>query len=220
VLTRLTLLVLALAAGITDAIGYLAFGRVFTANMTGNTVVLGVAVAQGSGGEAARSGAALGGFCVGVAAGVFVLPRSRGHWPRSAARAFALEAAALAGVLGLWAAGGLADVRYELIVLTGVAMGVQSAGARAAPVGGVNTTYVTGTLTNAIARAIGRARRQVEANEPAPALPGGVWAIYLLGALGGGLAERAWHAGAVALPLALVSLVVVTAAVVRPQAAG
>ena len=35
------------AAGSTDAISYLGLGRVFTANMTGNLVLLGVAIGQG-----------------------------------------------------------------------------------------------------------------------------------------------------------------------------
>ena len=41
------LLVLTLAAGSVDAISYLGLGHVFTAMMTGNTVLLGLALAQG-----------------------------------------------------------------------------------------------------------------------------------------------------------------------------
>jgi uncharacterized membrane protein YoaK (UPF0700 family) len=48
-----------------DAASYLALGRVFTANMTGNAVLLGVALARSSGTDATRSGAALGGFVSG-----------------------------------------------------------------------------------------------------------------------------------------------------------
>lgn len=59
------LLALSLAAGVVDAVSYVGLGKVFTANMTGNTVLLGVALARGTGGDAARAAAALGGFCAG-----------------------------------------------------------------------------------------------------------------------------------------------------------
>src|SRR5438270_9228101 len=47
-LTR-TLLVLTFTTGVVDAVSYLGLGRVFTANMTGNVVLLGFGIA-GSGG--------------------------------------------------------------------------------------------------------------------------------------------------------------------------
>jgi uncharacterized membrane protein YoaK (UPF0700 family) len=68
------LLTLAVPAGAVDASNYLGLGRVFTANMTGNTVLLGVALARGSGADAARSVAALGGFCAGGAIGTLLVP--------------------------------------------------------------------------------------------------------------------------------------------------
>ena len=40
-------LLLTLVAGIADAVGYITMGGVFTANMTGNTVLAGIAAAQG-----------------------------------------------------------------------------------------------------------------------------------------------------------------------------
>ena len=43
------LLVLTFTTGLVDAVSYLALGRVFTANMTGNVVLLGFGIA-GSGG--------------------------------------------------------------------------------------------------------------------------------------------------------------------------
>jgi uncharacterized membrane protein YoaK (UPF0700 family) len=55
--------------------------------MTGNTVLLGVALARGS--DAARSAAALGGFCLGVPVGVALIG-IYGRWPRVARRAFSL----------------------------------------------------------------------------------------------------------------------------------
>ena len=54
----LMLLALTWAAGSVDAISFLALGRVFTANMTGNTVLLGLHLAQEQGAGALRAFAA------------------------------------------------------------------------------------------------------------------------------------------------------------------
>jgi uncharacterized membrane protein YoaK (UPF0700 family) len=40
---------LSLAAGCVDAVGYLGLGQVFVANMTGNTVLFGLAIGQADG---------------------------------------------------------------------------------------------------------------------------------------------------------------------------
>jgi uncharacterized membrane protein YoaK (UPF0700 family) len=203
------LLALAVAAGVVDAVSYMGLGRVFTANMTGNTVLLGVGLARGSGADAARSAVALGGFCVGTVCGVALL-RRKGQWPEIAARALLVEFVALAGLLAAWAAAGVDPVRYPLIVLSGIAMGAQSATVRASDVRGVNTTYMTSTLLNALARLVQRARGIRESRE-GPSLPAAAWAIYAVGALAGAYAERSWHATAVAIPLVVVGAVSVAA---------
>ncbi len=199
------LLALSLAAGVVDAVSYVGLGKVFTANMTGNTVLLGVALARGTGGDAARAAAALGGFCAGAACGIALIG-SDGPWPRIATSAFWLEVAALVALLALWAAAGVDPVRYPLIVLSGVVMGAQSAAVRASDVEGVRTTYMTSTLVNAVARLVQRARRVPQAGD-GPTLPGAAWATYGVGALGGAFAQRAWDAGAIAIPLAIVTAV-------------
>jgi hypothetical protein len=66
---RQILLALALAAGFLDAASYLGLGHTFPANMTGNTVLLAVAAARGSGTDALQSATALAGFAAGVAVG-------------------------------------------------------------------------------------------------------------------------------------------------------
>jgi uncharacterized membrane protein YoaK (UPF0700 family) len=200
------LLALALASGFVDAASYLGLGQVFTANMTGNTVLLGVAIAQGSGTELARAASALGGFCLGVAVGVLLIGASERAWPHIARNAFAFEAATLAVLLIAWGVVGVHSARLALIAVSGLAMGTQSAAVRTAHAGGVATTYVTGTLANAIARAIAQLRGTPESGLGA-GLPGGVWAIYAVGAVGGAVIEKAWHAGVIAVPLAIVCAV-------------
>jgi uncharacterized membrane protein YoaK (UPF0700 family) len=60
-ITPAILLVLTSVTGIVDAVSYVALGHVFTANMTGNVVMLGFAIAGVRSLSAARSLAAL--FC-------------------------------------------------------------------------------------------------------------------------------------------------------------
>jgi uncharacterized membrane protein YoaK (UPF0700 family) len=196
---------LALAAGFVDAASFLGLGRVFTANMTGNTVLLTIALARGSGDAAARSLAALGGFCGGAALGV-AMTATKGPWPAIAARPLVLEGAALIALLAVWAAIGVDAVGDLLIVTAGIAMGAQSAAVRASDVRGVNTTYMTGTLVNAIAGLLDRVRSRSETTERST-LSGAAWVTYGVGALGGAFAEPAWHAAAIAVPLAIVCVV-------------
>lgn len=63
------LLALTLFSGLVDAVCYLGLGRVFTANMTGNVVVLGFAAAGAPGFSVTASLTSLGVFLVGAIAG-------------------------------------------------------------------------------------------------------------------------------------------------------
>src|SRR5436305_8657703 len=200
------LLALSMAAGFVDALSYLGLGRVFTANMTGNTVLLGVAVATGSSADALRAVAALGGICLGGAVGIALIGARRASWPSLTWPVFALETAALAALLAIWTAVGVGPVRYLLVVLSGVAMGAQSAASRVSPVPGVNTTYMTSTLLNAVARVVLRDQKVRKPSE-ASHLPGVAWAIYAAGALAGAGAETAWEGAATAVPLPIVIVV-------------
>ncbi len=68
-------MLLTAAAACVDAISYLGLGRVFTANMTGNTVLLALAAVQGEARSTVRSVAALLGFAAGAAAGALIVRR-------------------------------------------------------------------------------------------------------------------------------------------------
>ncbi len=205
------ILALAVAAGFVDAASYLGLGKIFTANMTGNTVLLGVAVATGSGTDAARAATALGGFALGVVFGVLILGRVAGRWPHNSTAALLLEVAALVALSILWTVIGVGSLRFLLIALSAISMGVQSAIVRAAETGGVATTYVTGTLTGAIARLVQRAAGTAPEQAPGPQLASGVWVVYALGALGGAVCEHSWHGAVIAVPLAMVCAVTAAA---------
>src|SRR5436309_12249225 len=73
------LLVLTVLTGVVDAVSILSLGRVFVANMTGNVVFVGFAVAGAPGFSLAASLSALGGFLVGAAIGGVVVDRLGSH---------------------------------------------------------------------------------------------------------------------------------------------
>jgi uncharacterized membrane protein YoaK (UPF0700 family) len=145
------LLGLAAVTGIVDAVCYLALGHVFTANMTGNIVLLGFAVAGVESLSVGRSVTALGAFLFGAVLGVRLaraMNPVRHRWP---AVAFGSEGALLfiaATVAGSVAGGAAAPSTavYLVIVLTGVAMGMRNATIRRLGEREVNTTVLTMTL--------------------------------------------------------------------------
>src|SRR5712675_2764168 len=78
--------------GLVDAVSFLSLGRVFTANMTGNIVMLAFATAHVSGLSIARSLTALLSFLVGAIFGGRIMARAGADSQiRFAAQAFLLE---------------------------------------------------------------------------------------------------------------------------------
>ena len=234
------LLLLAGAAGAIDAISYLGLGRVFTANMTGNTVLLGLALVQADHQEALRASLALVGFLGGATLGAWIVEKgpSAGLWPRAVTVALTLEWGFLMvfAVGWLYTGGGAATfaARGSLIVLSALAMGVQSASARRLEVSGIATTYITGTVTTLatwLMRWLGRGGANgslppragtTDSGAPRQArravgLLAAVWGIYIGGAMAAGACVRLSPELAVLFPLALMLVVMVTAAVHWPQ---
>jgi uncharacterized membrane protein YoaK (UPF0700 family) len=148
------LVALTVVTGLVDAVSYLALGHVFVANMTGNVVFLGFALAGAPGLSASASLVALAAFLVGAAAGGRIgarLPEHRGHHLRTAT-ALALPAVLVATLLAGLAGTPFADgSRYALIVLLALAMGAQNATARRLAVPDLTTTVLTQTLTGVAA---------------------------------------------------------------------
>jgi len=147
------LLALTTVTGFVDAVSYLALGHVFTANMTGNVVFLGFAVAKVPELSIARSGAALGAFVIGAALGGRLAARIRtGPRLRWISAGFAVETVLLLAAAALAAAGAGELMRdpprlYGLIVLTGLAMGVRNAVVRTVAERDLTTTVLTLTIT-------------------------------------------------------------------------
>jgi uncharacterized membrane protein YoaK (UPF0700 family) len=138
--------------GLVDAVSFLSLGRVFTANMTGNVVLLGFAAAGVPEVSVARSLTALLAFLVGAAMGGLILARSdSGAVLRRALATFGIEGACLsaATVAAIGYDPGAAEKPqlYAMIVFTSVAMGVRNAGVRKLAIPDLTTTVLTLTIT-------------------------------------------------------------------------
>ena len=82
------MLVLTFSTGIVDAVGYLGYDKVFTGNMTGNVVILGMGLAGAPGIPVLRPTLAFAGFLVGaVIAGRILKPTPKGEWSNQIGRA-------------------------------------------------------------------------------------------------------------------------------------
>ena len=219
------LVMLSLAAGCVDAVGYLGLGQIFVANMTGNTVLLGLALGQAKGQAALRALVALAGFVVGVGVGSAIVGRGgeRSAWSSGVTAVLALELAVLVAFAAGWflvEAEPVGGSVYPLIVLPAVAMGVQSAAVRRLGIPGVATTYITGTLTDLTEGAIARLRPAVagaisddgpEREVPSARgllLPADVWLAYGIGAVIVGILAVRWPSGVLSVPVAVVAVVV------------
>ena len=147
------LLVMTGVTGLVDAVSYLSLGRVFTANMTGNIVLLGFAMAHVSGLSIARSLTALLAFLVGAILGGRVMTRANADSQiRCAAQAFLLEVAFLfaASFCSIGYRGERLEESFQpfvLIMLTALAMGIRNAAVRKLAVPDLTTTVLTLTIT-------------------------------------------------------------------------
>lgn len=225
------LLGLSLAAGVVDAVVFLRLAQVFVANMTGNTVLLGLAVGQVHPQAAARSAVALAAFCFGVAvaATITLLSPERPHpaqpWPPVTNLLLGMEAVLLAFATLLWQlTGGAGEALVLLLIaLTAIVMGVQSGAARSMGVGGVATTYVTGALTNAVSGLLGHAfsARRAPASPTARRLGTlslSVWAAYGAGAVLAGAGSLAVGSGVLWVSVAVLTGITAAALVWRARA--
>jgi uncharacterized membrane protein YoaK (UPF0700 family) len=143
------LLVLTFTTGLIDAVSYLGLGRVFTANMTGNVVLLGFGVAGSGGLPVVAPISSLAAFVLGsVLGGVLVKRLDRRH-PMLVARTLAIEVTLLTVAAILAAATDLKPgdaAAYTIVVLLAFAMGVRSAAVRRIGVPDLSTVVLTMTL--------------------------------------------------------------------------
>jgi uncharacterized membrane protein YoaK (UPF0700 family) len=151
------MLALTFATGINDAVGYLGLDRVFTGDMTGNVVILGMALVGADQLPVVGPLVALAGFLVGAAAGGRALKASGDGWTHRVTALLTVTALVeLAVGAGLLAGLRAADRSVQLSATAAVAaaMGLQAATARFLPVKEVTTVVVTSTLTGLAAGSV------------------------------------------------------------------
>jgi uncharacterized membrane protein YoaK (UPF0700 family) len=136
--------------GLIDAVSYIALGHIFTANMTGNIVLLGFALAGVPGLSALRSLTAFAAFFVGALIGgrlaTRLAPLSSHRWRMTASgfEALFLLGATLASIVSI----PFDSTRmYAVIVLTALAMGLRNATVRRIALPDLTTTVLTLTIT-------------------------------------------------------------------------
>jgi len=171
--------------GVVDAVSYLMLGHVFVANMTGNVVFLGFALAGASGLSAPASLAALGSFLLGAMLGGRLgarFPAHRGRLLRGAGAAQSVVFIA-ALIVSLAASEPLTGgVRYALLVPLALGMGIQNAAAQRLAVPELTTTVLTKTLTGIASEGTAIGGQGAKLGRRAVAV-----AAMLLGAVAGGL---------------------------------
>jgi uncharacterized membrane protein YoaK (UPF0700 family) len=145
------MMTLTVVTGALDAVGYLGLDRVFTGNMTGNVVILGMGIAAEEGLPVAGPMIALIGYVLGAAmVGRLIRGRVRA-WSAVVSTTILVNAAVLAGVATVlllvpipgqsW--GGIAAAATIAVV-----MGAQASIARFLAVTDMTTVVVTSTITS------------------------------------------------------------------------
>jgi uncharacterized membrane protein YoaK (UPF0700 family) len=181
--------------------------------MTGNTVLLGIALASGDHHAALRSATALLAFLAGAASIGATMPDPVSK--RAVLAVLTAEIAAVAALCGWWLAASAhaptGGVRYGLIALAGLTMGWQSGLTNALKVP-VSTTYITGTWTS-VSAAAGQLLRGRTPQEQGTGrdhlLRAGVVAAYFATAYLAALAYTRVFGAATAIPLGLLVVVLV-----------
>jgi uncharacterized membrane protein YoaK (UPF0700 family) len=144
------LLLLTFGTGLIDAVSILGLGRVFVANMTGNVVFIGFALAGAPGYSLWGSLVALAGFLTGAFVGGVAISRFGTHRGKLLRNALVVQLALFLVALTFSFAGGptLPVARQLVIVAVGaIALGIQNAVVRHLAVPDMTTTVLTMTLT-------------------------------------------------------------------------
>ncbi|MGE5268659.1 MAG: YoaK family protein [Thiohalocapsa sp.] len=221
-------------AGYVDCFGYLTLSRVYTAQMSGNTVLIAVHAGHGDAAAALIHAYTIAVFMAGLLVSGFGIELGlRLGLHRVLALALGIEAACLA-IVALWGApllqaGGIgtADAPQwpllALLALLAIAMGTQNTALRTAGILAIFTTHVTGTLTRLseqlVTGLLPRPGTRPRAALREAGFSAGLWLAFFLGALLAGELLPQVGPGTVLLPAIGAILVVIAIDLARPFAA-
>jgi uncharacterized membrane protein YoaK (UPF0700 family) len=204
------LLLLTFTAGDLDALAYLR-GHAFTANMTGNTVLLGLSIVGEHRERTVPCLVALAGFLTGVAVATLVLSRKpvRADEASDLGWGLALELPVMAAFCLLWlldpgGAGSLFPL--ALLAIGASALGIQSIAVRRLRIRGVVTTFISGTMTTAVVEAFAR-QHSTDDGKGGPLLLASMFATYVVAAAAGALLYEIARRSAGFVPVAAAGIV-------------
>lgn len=215
-------IMLAFIGGFVDAVGYLVLYKMFTAHLSGDSIAMGIHVAQQDWPEALHRGFAIPVFIIGLAAGTaFQELLSRMGARSTYATTFALEILCLALFIGfgqpLLTGSEVAASpwwRFYLIAaLPALAMGLQNATVHRVNLGTVRTTYITNMLTQFTQESIrglfwladyllGRPPGKDKFSVGHIVLTGLIWCGYVGGALAATVTRARWELYCLLIPIA------------------
>ncbi|WP_312182513.1 YoaK family protein [Arthrobacter sp.] len=144
------MLALTFSTGVIDALGYLGLDQVFTGNMTGNVLLLGMAFAGGADLPVLRPALALVFFILGAALAGRVLRHGSEGWSMRVTAALMVVAGTIT-LLAVFTA--VVDVQADEVLGSvttssmASAMGIQAATAKRLKVAEISTVVVTSTIT-------------------------------------------------------------------------
>lgn len=143
------LLALTFTTGVVDAAGFLGLDRVFTANMTGNVVILGMGLTGAEDLPVVGPLLAFVGFVTGAGVGGALTRQTPHRWTTTSTALLSCVGSAIL-VLGLWAwllPLPSATALHAITALLGTCMGLQASVARNLAIRDVATVAVTSTVT-------------------------------------------------------------------------
>jgi uncharacterized membrane protein YoaK (UPF0700 family) len=189
------LLILAASAGSADGWSYFGFSHTFVANMTGNTVLLGLAVFQDHG-DMLHPVISLGCYALGAMLGSVLTGTVRPGtvWSRAISRTLLLEALLLLAAEAGWIAIHLGPSHKPslnlLLATVALAVGMQSGAMVQLKIPGIVTTYITGTWTSLLTGVVRWARQEQQQSrgqdpgfEERLVMQAGVLCVYFLAAV-------------------------------------
>ncbi|MEV6140028.1 YoaK family protein [Nocardia sp. NPDC051990] len=202
------MMTLTFVTGVVDAVGYLGLDRVFTGNMTGNIVILGMGVAGADELPVLGPGIALVAFAAGAFASGLLLRKSPPVWQPRTTALLGVGGVVLAVLVAvLVTVGEHVSEHVQVIVAACIAavMGEQAAVARRLAIRDMTTVVVTSTLTSLAGESFVQGGWQAVWNRRAGAI-----ALIFLGAVVGSFLLRL----DIAVPLGLASALTLVVAVI------
>jgi uncharacterized membrane protein YoaK (UPF0700 family) len=214
------ILALSAAAGTIDAIAYFELGRIFVANMTGNTVLGAGLILAGKWTEAGRHLVTVVTFLLGIIGARSVVARSTPPQPGSLPYRWRVAACLITSAGFVMASTVLASrLHGALVPLLAFCLGAQNTVLTRWGPATFKTSFITGDLEK-----LGESVAQFGKRRAGPgatprfqaAISGAIWLCYFLGAAAGAGLAREFHVNAFSLP----ALILVGAAALVATGAG